>query len=162
LSVVYSSRASLDEALAAHQRGEPHPRVVQERSRDAEARRLVWVFTGMGPQWWGMGRQLLDSEPVFREAVTQCDRALREFADWSLIEELSAGEATSRMGETWLAQPANFALQVGLAALWRAYGVRPDAVVGHSTGEIAAFYEAGVYSLRDAARIAVHRSRLQQ
>nr|MDT0525396.1 acyltransferase domain-containing protein [Streptomyces sp. DSM 41633] len=99
LSVVYSSRASLDEALAAHQRGEPHPRVVQERSRDAEARRLVWVFTGMGPQWWGMGRQLLDSEPVFREAVTQCDRALREFADWSLIEELSAGEATSRMGE---------------------------------------------------------------
>ncbi|MGA6174513.1 amino acid adenylation domain-containing protein [Streptomyces sp. NPDC012600] len=162
LSVVYSSRASLDEALAAHQRGEPHPRVVQERSRDAEARRLVWVFTGMGPQWWGMGRQLLDSEPVFREAVTQCDRALGEFADWSLIEELSAGEATSRMGETWLAQPANFALQVGLAALWRAYGVRPDAVVGHSTGEIAAFYEAGVYSLRDAARIAVHRSRLQQ
>ncbi|WP_415958876.1 amino acid adenylation domain-containing protein [Streptomyces sp. 021-4] len=162
LSVVHSSRASLDEALAAHLRGESHPRIVQDRARDAEARRLVWVFTGMGPQWWGMGRQLLDQEPVFRDAVTRCDRALREFADWSLIEELTAEESASRMDETWLAQPANFALQVGLAALWRSYGVRPDAVVGHSTGEIAAFHEAGVYSLQDAARIAVHRSRLQQ
>ncbi|MET9927411.1 MULTISPECIES: amino acid adenylation domain-containing protein [unclassified Streptomyces] len=162
LSVVHSSRASLDEALAAHQRGETHPRIVQDRARDAEARRLVWVFTGMGPQWWGMGRQLLREEPVFREAVTACGHALAEFADWSLIEELTADASASRMAETWLAQPANFALQVGLAALWRSYGVRPDAVVGHSTGEIAAFYEAGVYSLRDAARIAVHRSRLQQ
>ncbi|ROV70466.1 non-ribosomal peptide synthetase/type I polyketide synthase [Streptomyces globisporus] len=162
LAVVHSSRASLDEALAAHERGEPHPRVVHGRARDAADRKLVWVFTGMGPQWWGMGRQLLEEEPVFRDAVTACDRALREFADWSLIEELTAEESTSRMTETWLAQPANFAVQVGLAALWRSHGVRPDAVVGHSTGEIAAFHAAGVYSLRDAARIVVHRSRLQQ
>ncbi|CAM5369434.1 non-ribosomal peptide synthetase/type I polyketide synthase [Streptomyces griseus] len=162
LSVVYSTRASLDEALAAHGRGEPHPRVVHGRARESADRRLVWVFTGMGPQWWGMGRQLLAEEPVFREAVEACDRALREFADWSLIEELTADEYVSRMSETWLAQPANFAVQVALAALWRSHGVRPDAVVGHSTGEIAAFHAAGVYSLRDAARIVVHRSRLQQ
>ncbi|MFF0506549.1 amino acid adenylation domain-containing protein [Streptomyces fimicarius] len=162
LSVVYSTRASLDEALAAHGRGEPHPRVVHGRARESADRRLVWVFTGMGPQWWGMGRQLLAEEPVFREAVEACDRALREFADWSLIEELTADESVSRMSETWLAQPANFAVQVALAALWRSHGVRPDAVVGHSTGEIAAFHAAGVYSLRDAARIVVHRSRLQQ
>ncbi|MFD8662279.1 amino acid adenylation domain-containing protein [Streptomyces globisporus] len=162
LAVVHSSRASLDEALAAHERGEPHPRVVHGRARDAADRGLVWVFTGMGPQWCGMGRQLLEEEPVFRDAVTACDRALREFADWSLVEELTADESVSRMTETWLAQPANFAVQVGLAALWRSHGVRPDAVVGHSTGEIAAFHTAGVYSLRDAARIVVHRSRLQQ
>ncbi|WP_424569124.1 amino acid adenylation domain-containing protein [Streptomyces sp. CH-036] len=162
LAVVHSSRASLDEALAAHERGEPHPRVVHGRARDAADRGLVWVFTGMGPQWWGMGRQLLEEEPVFRDAVTACDRALQEFADWSLVEELTAEESVSRMTETWLAQPANFAVQVGLAALWRSHGVRPDAVVGHSTGEIAAFHAAGVYSLRDAARIVVHRSRLQQ
>ncbi|MFE6918088.1 non-ribosomal peptide synthetase/type I polyketide synthase [Streptomyces rubiginosohelvolus] len=162
LAVVHSSRASLDEALAAHERGEPHPRVVHGRARDAADRKLVWVFTGMGPQWWGMGRQLLEEEPVFRDAVTACDRALREFADWSLVDELTAEESVSRMSETWLAQPANFAVQVGLAALWRSHGVRPDAVVGHSTGEIAAFHAAGVYSLRDAARIVVHRSRLQQ
>ncbi|CAM5368575.1 Putative NRPS-type-I PKS fusion protein OS=Streptomyces griseus subsp. griseus (strain JCM 4626 /NBRC) OX=455632 GN=SGR_814 PE=3 SV=1 [Streptomyces griseus subsp. griseus] len=162
LSVAYTSRASLDEALAAHARGDAHPRVVHGRARDAADRRLVWVFTGMGPQWWGMGRQLLEEEPVFRDAVAACDRAMREFADWSLIEEMTADEPVSRMAETWLAQPANFAVQVGLAALWRSHGVRPDAVVGHSTGEIAAFHAAGVYSLRDAARVVVHRSRLQQ
>ncbi|NEA15186.1 non-ribosomal peptide synthetase/type I polyketide synthase [Streptomyces halstedii] len=162
LSVVYTSRASLDEALTAYRRGEPHPRVVQGRLRTAEDRRLVWVFTGMGPQWWGMGRQLLREEPAFREAVTECDRVLGRFTDWSLLAEMSAPQSTSRMAETWLAQPANFAVQIGLAAMWRAYGVRPDAVAGHSTGEIAAFYEAGVYSLEDAVRIVVHRSRLQQ
>ncbi|MFE9825916.1 amino acid adenylation domain-containing protein [Streptomyces sp. NPDC005791] len=161
LSVVYSSRESLDEALTAYGQGTPHPRVVQDRLRGADERRLVWVFTGMGPQWWGMGRQLLREEPVFAEAVTRCDRALRAHTGWSLLAEMSADENTSRMGETWLAQPANFAVQIGLAALWRAYGVRPDAVTGHSTGEIAAFYEAGVYSLEDAARIVACRSRLQ-
>ncbi|MFI9619692.1 amino acid adenylation domain-containing protein [[Kitasatospora] papulosa] len=162
LSVVYSTRDSLDEGLAAHERGEPHPRVVHGRAREAADRRQAWVFTGMGPQWWGMGRQLLEKEPVFRDAVAACDRAMREFADWSLMEEMTADESVSRMSETWLAQPANFAVQVALAALWRSHGVRPDAVVGHSTGEIAAFHAAGVYSLRDAARIVVHRSRLQQ
>ncbi|MFI9625939.1 amino acid adenylation domain-containing protein [Streptomyces sp. NPDC052042] len=162
LGVVYSSPDELDEGLAAFLGGEPHPRVVQGRRLDAEQCGLVWVFTGMGPQWWGMGRQLLQSDEAFREAVTRCDRAVRELAGWSLIEEMTADEADSRMAETWLAQPANFALQIGLAAMWRRYGVRPDAMVGHSTGEIAAFYEAGVYTLDDAVRIVVHRSRLQQ
>ncbi|MFB7915594.1 amino acid adenylation domain-containing protein [Streptomyces sp. NPDC056061] len=162
LGIVYSSPAELDEGLEAFLRGEAHPRVVHGRQLDTEQRGLVWVFTGMGPQWWGMGRQLLRDDDVFRDAITRCDRAIRKYADWSLIEEMTADETASRMGETWLAQPANFAVQVGLAAMWRHYGVRPDAVVGHSTGEIAAFYEAGVYTLDDAARIAVHRSRLQQ
>ncbi|WP_335936126.1 non-ribosomal peptide synthetase/type I polyketide synthase [Streptomyces sp. PTD5-9] len=162
LGVVYSSRAELDEGLAAFLDGDAHPRVVQGRRLDTGQRGLVWVFTGMGPQWWGMGRQLLEGDEVFRDAVTRCDRAIRELAGWSLIEEMTADEADSRMAETWLAQPANFAVQVGLAAMWRRYGVRPDAVVGHSTGEIAAFYEAGVYTLDDAVRIVIHRSRLQQ
>ncbi|SFY20240.1 amino acid adenylation domain-containing protein [Streptomyces atratus] len=162
LSIVYSSRAGLDEALAAFLHGEPHPGVVHGRQLEAEQRGLVWVFTGMGPQWWGMGRQLLEGDEVFRDAVTRCDRAIRSIAGWSLIEEMKADEAGSRMGETWLAQPANFAVQVGLAAMWRQYGVRPDAVVGHSTGEVAAFYEAGVYTLEDAVKVVVHRSRLQQ
>ncbi|WP_327179823.1 amino acid adenylation domain-containing protein [Streptomyces sp. NBC_01335] len=161
LSVVHSSRESLDEALAAYLRDEAHPRVVQSKQLDPQDRRLVQVFTGMGPQWWGMGRGLLASEPVFRDTVAACDREIRSIAGWSLLDEMTADEDRSRMAETWLAQPANFAVQIGLAALWRSYGVRPDAVVGHSTGEIAAFYEAGVYSLEDAVAVAVHRSRLQ-
>lgn len=165
LAVVYGTgdraRESLDESLAAHLRGEPHPRVVQGRRLEPPERRPVWVFTGMGPQWWGMGRGLLADEPVFRDVVTACDREIRKIADWSLLDEMAADEDRSRMAETWLAQPANFAVQIGLAALWRSYGVHPDAIVGHSTGEIAAFYEAGVYSLEDAVAVAVHRSRLQ-
>ncbi|MFG1801040.1 amino acid adenylation domain-containing protein [Micromonospora carbonacea] len=166
LSVVYptadANRASVDEALGAYLRGEPHPHVLTGHRHDAAERGLVWVFTGMGPQWWAMGRQLYADEPVYREAVDRCDREIRRITGWSLLDELNADEADSRMAETWLAQPANFAVQVGLAALWRSYGVRPDAIVGHSTGEVAAFYEAGVYSLEEAVRIVVHRSRLQQ
>ncbi|WP_455432703.1 non-ribosomal peptide synthetase/type I polyketide synthase [Streptosporangium soli] len=160
LSIVYSSRASLDESLAAYLRGEANPQVLLDQRRDA--RKLVWVFTGMGPQWWAMGRRLFETEPVYREAIERCDHEIGKLAGWSLIKELNAAEDDSRMAETWLAQPANFAVQIGLAALWRKYGVRPDAVVGHSTGEVAAFYEAGVYSLQDAIKIVVHRSRLQQ
>ncbi|MEV7867337.1 amino acid adenylation domain-containing protein [Streptomyces sp. NPDC088124] len=162
LSVVYSSREDLAEALRAGTRGEAHPRVLTGRRRDPEQRRLAWVFTGMGPQWWGMGRELFATQPVYREAVERCDREIAALTGWSLVEEMSADATGSRMAETWLAQPANFAVQLGLAALWRAHGVRPDAIVGHSTGEAAAFYEAGVYSLSDAVRIIVHRSRLQQ
>ncbi|MCY9785316.1 amino acid adenylation domain-containing protein [Nocardiopsis sp. EMB25] len=162
LSVVYSSRESLVAALDARARGETHPRVVDERVLGADDRRLVWVFTGMGPQWWAMGRRLLETEPVYRAAVQRCDREIARLAGWSLIEEMSADEDASRMDQTWLAQPANFAVQVGLAALWRSWGVRPDAVVGHSTGEVAAFHEAGVYTLEEAVAVVVHRSRLQQ
>ncbi|MQS11078.1 amino acid adenylation domain-containing protein [Streptomyces kaniharaensis] len=161
LAVAYTSRESLDEALAAYERGEPHPRVVQGRARERRQRRLAWVFTGMGPQWWAMGRGLYESEPVYREAVDACDRKIRAQAGWSLLDELARDEAESRMAETWLAQPANFAVQVGLAALWRSHGLRPDAIVGHSTGEVAAFHEAGVYDLADAVRVVLHRSRLQ-
>ncbi|MEV8624391.1 amino acid adenylation domain-containing protein [Streptomyces sp. NPDC051079] len=161
LAVVHTSRESLDEALAACERGEQHPRAVRGRRREPGQRRLVWVFTGMGPQWWGMGRQLLDAEPVYRAAVERCDQEIRRQAGWSLLDELTRPEPESRMAETWLAQPANFAVQAGLAALWEHYGVRPDAVVGHSTGEIAAFHQAGVYGLEDAVRVALGRSSLQ-
>ncbi|GHF69741.1 hypothetical protein GCM10018790_54530 [Kitasatospora xanthocidica] len=162
LAVAYSTRQDLDEALAACARGEEHPQVARGRARERRQRRLAWVFTGMGPQWWGMGRGLYESEPVYREAVLAVDREIRAQAGWSLTEELGRDEADSRMAETWLAQPANFAVQVGLSALWRSHGLRPDAVVGHSTGEVAAFHEAGVYDLADAVRVVLARSRLQQ
>ncbi|MGP4002412.1 non-ribosomal peptide synthetase/type I polyketide synthase [Streptomyces sp. 8N706] len=162
LSIVYASPAELEEGLDAYLRAEAHPHVLLDQQRDREQRRLVWVFTGMGPQWWAMGRELFETEPVYREAVERCDHEIGKLTGWSLVEELAADEAGSQMSETWLAQPANFALQTGLAALWRSRGVRPDAVVGHSTGEVAAFHEAGVYTLRDAVKVVVHRSRLQQ
>ncbi|MFJ3902951.1 amino acid adenylation domain-containing protein [Streptomyces sp. NPDC090025] len=161
LAVVYESREELDGALAAYARGEEHPRVLTGRCRDTPHTAPAWVFTGMGPQWWAMGRGLFATAPAYREAVEAVDREIAAQAGWSLLDELNADQDTSRMAQTWLAQPANFAVQTGLAALWRAHGVHPAAIVGHSTGEAAAFYEAGVYDLPDAVRIMLHRSRLQ-
>ncbi|PHV12432.1 non-ribosomal peptide synthetase/type I polyketide synthase [Chitinimonas sp. BJB300] len=162
LSFVYSSQDSLLEQMEAYLAAEAHPHIVADAKLEPAQRRLVWVFTGMGPQWWAMGRQLFDSEPVYRAVIEACDREMRKEAGWSLIDEMNAAEADSNMAETWLAQPANFALQIALSALWRSYGIQPDAIVGHSAGEAAAFYEAGVYSLEDAVKVIIHRSRLQQ
>ncbi|MCE6997188.1 amino acid adenylation domain-containing protein [Saccharothrix sp. S26] len=161
LAIAYSTADDLDAALAARERGEAHPDVVENQA-PAEPRDPVWVFTGMGPQWWGMGRGMMAADPVYRAVVEQVDAEIRKQAGWSLIEQMAADEADSAMAETWLAQPANFAVQIALAAVWRARGVRPAAIVGHSTGEIAAFYEAGVYSLADAVDVVLQRSRLQQ
>ena len=123
---------------------------------------LVFVFSGQGPQWFGMGRQLLEQEPVYREMIEHCNSLLEGYASWSLLDELRADESVSRVNQTEIAQPALFALQMGLAALWRSWGIEPDAVVGHSVGEVAAACFSGVLSLEDAVRVVYHRGRLLQ
>jgi Polyketide synthase modules and related proteins len=121
------------------------------------------VLSGMGPQWWAMGRSLLTSEPVFADMFERCDDAFSELTnDWSLKDEFTANEEKSRMAETQIAQTSNFALQVSLAALFQSKGVVPDIIVGHSVGETAAAYISGALTLKDAAKVVFHRSRLQQ
>jgi acyl transferase domain-containing protein/NADPH:quinone reductase-like Zn-dependent oxidoreductase/thioesterase domain-containing protein/NAD(P)-dependent dehydrogenase (short-subunit alcohol dehydrogenase family)/acyl carrier protein len=117
----------------------------------------VFVFSGQGPQWWGMGRELMREERVFREKIEECDELLRELGDLSLLDELRRDESTSRMHETAIAQPAIFALQVALASLWQSWGVQPAAVLGHSVGEVAAAHIAGALTLREATRLGFHR-----
>jgi acyl transferase domain-containing protein/thioesterase domain-containing protein/acyl carrier protein len=119
----------------------------------------VFVCSGQGPQWWGMGRELLREEKVFREKIEECDALFSSFGDWSLLEELLRDEQTSRMQQTAIAQPAIFSLQVALASLWQSWGVKPAAVVGHSVGEIAAAHIAGALTLPEAARVVFHRGR---
>lgn len=161
LTIAYETTDDLLATLATVAKGQVHTNAVAGTAMPKGEQHLVWVFTGMGPQWHAMGRQLFAEKPIYRDVITRCDALIQARAGWSLIEHLNASEDDSRMGETWLAQPANFALQIALAALWRSYGVEPDAIVGHSAGEAAAFYEAGVYSLEDAITIIVERSRLQ-
>lgn len=164
IAVVARDTTEAQQRLRAYLDDEDKPAagVVTGRVQQGEKPKLAFVFSGMGPQWWGMGRQLLATEPVFRAAVEECDVELRKYTGWSLIEEFLAPEEQSRMAETEVAQPANFALQVGLAALWRSWGVQPDAVIGHSTGEAAAQHLAGVLSLADAVKVIYYRSSLQQ
>ncbi|PTQ76079.1 acyl transferase domain-containing protein [Nitrosomonas oligotropha] len=122
----------------------------------------VFVFTGMGPQWWAMGRELYQQEPVFRNEVDQCDAVFKKIAGWSILDEMLADEPVSRMSDTTIAQTSNFVIQTGLVALWRSLGVEPAAIVGHSVGEVTAAYVAGVLTLEEAIKVSYHRSQIQK
>ncbi|MEU3571720.1 type I polyketide synthase [Kitasatospora sp. NPDC036755] len=146
----------LADALLALADGVPSARAVQGRA-DVTGR-TVFVFPGQGSQWQGMAAELLLSSPVFAAEVGACAEAVDALTDWSLLDVLRGAPGAAPLERTDVVQPALFAVMVGLAALWRGHGVEPDAVVGHSQGEIAAAYVAGVLSLPEAARLVVRRS----
>ena len=150
-----SDRSALRETLRAFAETEAAAATPLDSSK------VLFVFTGMGPQWWAMGRELLSANQVFRKAVTQCDSIFRDLGGRSILDDMLTDEATSRMSRTEVAQPANTALQIALVELWRSWGVVPDGVLGHSVGELAAAYTANALSLEDTLRVALHRSRLQ-
>ncbi|NNE90007.1 MAG: amino acid adenylation domain-containing protein [Verrucomicrobiales bacterium] len=126
-----------------------------------EVNPLVFVFTGQGAQWWKMGQELIEREPVFRGVLEEIDTHLKPMAGWSLIDEMTKDEEFSQINRTNIAQPAIFGLQVALAELWKSWGIEPSKVVGHSVGEVAAAYVAGIYTMEDAVKVIYHRSRLQ-
>ncbi len=154
-----TSSEELRERLIAASTGEAHEGVVTGVPGSGG---LAFVFTGMGPQWWAMGRELLESEPVAASAVEEVDAHFQALAGWSIREAMLAPETESRMERTEVAQPANFALQVALVRLWESWGIQPAAVVGHSVGEVTAAYVADVYTMEEAVLVSYHRSRLQQ
>ncbi|MEV6593839.1 type I polyketide synthase [Streptomyces acidicola] len=121
--------------------------------------RTVLVFPGQGAQWAGMGARLLEESPVFAARIAECAAALAEFTDWSLTDVLRGADGAPALERVDVVQPATWAVMVALAAVWEAHGVTPDAVVGHSQGEIAAAVVAGALSLTDGARVVALRSR---
>jgi acyl transferase domain-containing protein/acyl carrier protein len=162
VAVVGSTAAELQDRLRAFLDGVPSPSVAAGRRPASGHSRVAFVFSGQGPQWFGMGRELLASEPVFAATLTEIDTLFSQHATWSLLDELAASEQSSRLGETDIAQPAIFGIQLALAALWKSWGIEPDGVVGHSIGELAALHVAGVLSLPEAVRIVFHRGRAMQ
>ncbi|HDY87154.1 MAG TPA: type I polyketide synthase, partial [bacterium] len=137
LTVVAGSKKELAESLKIFLSEETLSSISSGRT-DSKKEKIVFVFSGQGPQWWAMGRQLLKNEPLFRKTIKKLDAMLGKYADWSLIEELTRDEKTSRISETNIAQPAIFAIQIALYEMWKAVGITPDAVVGHSIGEVGA------------------------
>ncbi len=124
-------------------------------------RRLVMVFAGQGTQWAGCGRDLYTAHPVFRRAIDAVDEHWREHADTSLREACFTAPQ-DELDEVQLAQPAIFMIQCALVELFKTWGVYPDCVVGHSSGEVAAAFACGALSLADATRLVYHRATLQQ
>ncbi|MEU4329860.1 acyltransferase domain-containing protein, partial [Nonomuraea dietziae] len=155
--VVAAGRDELLAGLEAVAAGTPHA-AVTSGAAPAEAR-PVFVFPGQGSQWAGMAVDLLDASPAFRDQVARCDRALRPYTGWSVVDVLRGRNGAPPLEGSDVIQPALFAVMIALAGLWRSLGVHPAAVVGHSQGEIAAACVAGALSLEDAARVVALRSR---
>ncbi|MEM9455610.1 MAG: type I polyketide synthase [Myxococcota bacterium] len=140
--------------------GESSPRGWRRGVGSGRPPRVAFVFDGMGVNPVGVGRQLFEREHVFREALEQADAAIRRYADLSVIDLVRTPQA-SRLGPPIdVLQPLLFALGVALSAQWRAWGIEPDAVIGHSMGEVTAACVGGALSLDDATRVICARSRL--
>ncbi|MFF5257290.1 acyltransferase domain-containing protein, partial [Streptomyces leeuwenhoekii] len=138
--------------------GLPAAGVVAGRTGPEADGKIALLFGGQGTQWDGMAAELLESSPVFAHRMTECADALRPYLDWELLDVLRGEPDAPPLDRVDVVQPVLFAVMVSLAALWRSYGVHPDAVAGHSQGEIAAACVAGALSLEDAARVTALRS----
>ncbi|KAH3766105.1 type I polyketide synthase [Pelomyxa schiedti] len=124
--------------------------------------KVLFVFSGQGPQWYAMGRQLYAEDAIFHDALSKVDVIGKRVMGWSVVEELHKTEAESRVNQTQFAQVLIFAVQIGLNSLWRHWGIVPDAVVGHSVGEVAAAVACGYLTLEEGVLVISVRSRLQQ
>jgi myxalamid-type polyketide synthase MxaD len=170
LAVAGRSHADIAAGLDAFLAGQPDPAVSSGRRSAGHAPGLVFVFSGQGDHWPGMATELYRSFPAFRAAMDECDAAFQPYLGRSIIAavedrpqaDTGSGTVAAGLEDTALAQPAVFALQVSLAALWQSWGLEPAAVVGHSLGEVAAAYLAGGLTLADAVRVVAARSRLMQ
>ncbi|MBS2545272.1 SDR family NAD(P)-dependent oxidoreductase [Catenulispora sp. NL8] len=155
-AVVVGARS---ESLAAVAAGRVADAVVSGVMPTVGTGRSVFVFPGQGAQFAGMGRELLNTSPIFAARMAECAAALTPLVPWSLLDVVAGAEGAPSLDAAEVFQPVLWAVLVSLAAVWEAAGVIPDAVVGHSQGEIAAATVAGALSLEDAARVVVIRSR---
>ncbi|HEY2265234.1 MAG TPA: type I polyketide synthase, partial [Streptosporangiaceae bacterium] len=149
-------RDELTAGLTAVAAGTPAAAVITGMVPVTGPGRVVFVFPGQGGQWAGMGRDLAAASPVFAARLADCGRALAPFTGWDLNDVLARDTLPDRAD---VVQPALWAVMVSLAATWQAAGVTPDAVAGHSQGEIAAAVVAGILSLEDGARVVALRSK---
>ncbi|WP_375772902.1 SDR family NAD(P)-dependent oxidoreductase [Archangium gephyra] len=156
LAIAFTSAEQLRARLAAFAAAPETGEVVQGSVTDVPPPRIGFLFTGQGSQYVNMGKELYETQPVFREAIDECAAFLDRGAEQPLLSLLADGESIDRTGR---AQPALFAVQYALTRLWRSWGIEPHAVFGHSVGEIAAACAAGVLGLQDALLLIQERAR---
>jgi len=160
-ALVVNSRESAIELLGALADDRPAPGLVRGESHDAP--KTAWLFTGQGSQYPGMARELFDTEPVFAETLNRCAAAVADVLEKPLLDvifDVDSPESEETLRQTSYAQPALFAVEMGLARLWQSWGFEPDVVLGHSVGQYSAACVAGVFGLEDGALLMAERGRL--
>jgi acyl transferase domain-containing protein/D-arabinose 1-dehydrogenase-like Zn-dependent alcohol dehydrogenase len=157
LCVVASSTEELRRELDAYLANNPSASVQSGVASPGSAPKIVMIFPGQGSQWLGMGRGLLENEPIFATAIDRIDAAYRQHVDWSLREVLEGSATVDWTSRLDILQPVLVATEIALAELWGSWGIRPDRVIGQSMGEIAAAHIAGSLRLEDVAQLACHR-----
>lgn len=161
VAITATHRTDLIERLKVVAEKESPKGVFRGKAGGLSRQKTAWLFTGQGAQSAGMGRGLYESEPCFRSIIDRCDTALAKVLDDRLIDVLYGGKPDdTRVNETRYTQPALFAVECALAALWQSRGVKPDVLLGHSIGEYAAAVTAGIFSLEEGAKLVAERARL--
>lgn len=157
-ALVVNSKESAGELLAALGDDRPAPGLVRGVSDDTP--KTAWLFTGQGSQYPGMARELFDTEPVFADTLTRCAAVVANVLEKPLLDVIFDTDSDDTLRQTSYAQPALFAVEMGLARLWQSWGFEPDVVLGHSVGQYSAACVAGVFSLEDGVRLMAERGRL--
>jgi malonyl CoA-acyl carrier protein transacylase len=163
LAAIGKSHQQLCEQLQAFAKGKQTTGIVTGQVQTRNRPKIAFLFTGQGSQYIHMGRQLYETQPIFRQALQQCDQILQPYLEQPLLSVLyPEPDAPALLDQTAYTQPALFALEYALAQLWRSWGIMPDLVMGHSLGEYVAACVAGVFSLEDGLKLVAARARLMQ
>ncbi|ASR37317.1 hypothetical protein BAY61_22535 [Prauserella marina] len=162
VALTATTAADAEATLRAYLRGEAPSGLTEGVARPGRTGKTGFLFNGQGPQWYAMGRVLLETSRVFRAKVMECDELAMPHLGWSIHDALTADETSSKVGKTYCLQPTMFTIQVALVELWREWGVEPDAVAGHSMGEIAAAHISGALDLASALKVICVRARIQE
>ena len=163
VALLAKSMDQLREQIAAVVDGRRAVGVIRlRRGQEAQKARIAFLFTGQGSQYVNMGKQLYDTHPLFRRIIDRCDELLRPYLDEPLRSVLYPGSPSdgAKLAQTIYAQPALFAIEYALAQVWRSWGIEPDVVIGHSTGEYPAACVAGVMGIEDGIKLVAERARL--
>ncbi|MCK4897144.1 MAG: type I polyketide synthase, partial [Anaerolineales bacterium] len=161
LAIRGNSTLQLHEKLSAYRNGQTLPGIKSGLRQYEPGQNIAFLFSGQGSQYVGMGQQLYETQPSFREIINQCDELMRQYLGVSLLSVLyPEDEASTQIHETIYTQPTIFAIEYALAQLWQSWGIEPSVVLGHSLGEYAAACVAGVFSLEDGFKLVAERGRL--
>jgi acyl transferase domain-containing protein len=157
--IIAGSHHDAAAAFTALHDDQPDPHLtVGHTTAGTAAGKTVFVYPGQGAQWAGMGAHLLDTSPTFAHHIDQCAQALSPYIDWNLTDVIRQTAGAPSLDRVDVVQPATFAIMTALTHLWHNLGITPDAVLGHSQGEITAAHIAGALTLPDAAAIIALRS----